>query len=82
MFCLGSFLTIGGVIMAISVLTNGNEDYISEPEEKLIDHSVDDLPAITLVIKNERNFPLVLSPLLADRIMRSSRLQGVSRDFQ
>jgi hypothetical protein len=41
MFCLGLFLTIGGVIMVISAITNGNEDCISEPEEKLIDHSVE-----------------------------------------
>jgi hypothetical protein len=53
MFWLGLFQTIGGVIMVISALTNGNEDCISEPKEKLIDHSVDDLPAITLIIKND-----------------------------
>jgi uncharacterized membrane protein HdeD (DUF308 family) len=47
MFCLGVFLTIGGVIMVISALVSENDDYISEPEEKLIDHSVDDLPTIT-----------------------------------
>jgi hypothetical protein len=33
--------------MVISALVSEDEDHISEPEEKLIDHSVDDLPTFT-----------------------------------